>query len=207
MKKQEVICTSYINAYHRINVHTVLRFLSVRVENMAIQNPYTNHHFHPVGTSCLEKHPDDGHHGQTAVCQLCIKLGFLHLWVIRCDELPSKVSSKGCGSRRLVLGNFAESHVCRDLSPASCWHFGDCCKSIGNICKLQTGRWRQEAREFCCCCCCFRRLDWLSRQKIAKFYRGTVFQLKQPAFTTARCTIATLRIGHWHMNAEYDTVK
>ena len=57
------------------------------------------------------------------------------------------------------------------------------------------------------CCCCFRRLDWLSRQKIAKFNRGTVLQLKQPAFTTARCTIATLRIGHWHMNAEYDTVK
>ena len=115
---------------------------------MAFKSPYTTHHLHPVGKSCLEKHPDDSHHGQTAVCQLCIKLGFLHLWVIRCDELPSKVSSKGCGSRGLVLGNFAEGHVCRDLSPACCWHFGDCCKSIGNICKLQAGRWRQEAREF-----------------------------------------------------------
>ena len=104
----------------------------------------------PSGKSCLEKHPDDGHHGQTAVCQLCIKLGFLHFWVIRCDELPSKVSSKGCGSRGLVLGNFAEGHVCQNLCPSCSWHFGNCRKAIGNICKLQAGRWRQEAREFSC---------------------------------------------------------
>mmetsp|Transcript_108785 Transcript_108785/g.152075 ORF Transcript_108785/g.152075 Transcript_108785/m.152075 type:complete len:222 (-) Transcript_108785:6-671(-) len=98
----------------------------------------------------LKEHANDGHHRQSSVCQLCIELCFLDLRISRCDELPSKVTSCSRSSSRLVLGNFAEGHVCRDLSPACCWHFGDCCKSIGNICKLQAGRWRQEAREFSC---------------------------------------------------------
>ena len=99
---------------------------------------------------CLEEHTDDRHHCKSSVGQFRIKFGFLHFWVIRCDELPSKVSSKGCSSRGLVLGNFAEGHVCQNLCPSCSWHFGDCGKAIGHICKLQASRRRQETREFAC---------------------------------------------------------
>ena len=112
----------------------------------APKHPCTLHHS-PFALHHLKEHANDGHHRQSSVCQLCIELCFLDLRISRCDEFPSKVTSCSRSSSRLVLGNFAEGHVGQNLTPTCCWHFGDCGKTIGHICKLQASRRRQVARE------------------------------------------------------------
>ena len=63
----------------------------------------------------LKEHTDNGHHRQSSVGKFSAELlGFLSR--VRCSQnLESKVTCSS-SSRRLVLGNFAESHVCQDLT-------------------------------------------------------------------------------------------
>ena len=96
---------------------------------------------------CLEEHADDGHHGEAAVGKLGRQLlGFLSR-VGGGQHLEAEVARGSRGAGRLVLGNFAEGHVSKDLSPSGCWHLGDGSKAVGHIGEFQSCGWRQISRE------------------------------------------------------------
>ena len=162
--------------YHQIRIVTLVRLNTLRLHHLLkdhqqlsktinrpliyisdgpiseIASPFTHHpstitlHPLPFTLHHLKEHANDGHHRQSSVCQLCIELCFLDLRISRCDELPSKVTSCSRSSSRLVLGNFAEGHVGQNLTPTCGWHFRDCGKTIGHICKLQASRRRQVGK-------------------------------------------------------------
>ena len=79
---------------------------------------------HSMETNCvisvvLKEHADDGHHRQSSVSKFGRELlGFLSR-VRSSQHLKSKVACGSRSSRRLVLGNLAEGHVCQDLAPSS----------------------------------------------------------------------------------------
>ena len=52
------------------------------------------------------------------------------------------------GASLVVIEATAElnkAKVGSNLSPSSNWHLGNCCKSVGDVSKLQASGWRQEA--------------------------------------------------------------
>ena len=92
-------------------------------------------------SSHLEEHSDDGHHCQPAVRQLGRQLfGFLR-GVAGGQDLEAKVACCGRRASGLVLGNLAEGHVGKDLSPARGGHFGDRSQAVWHVGKLKAGRW------------------------------------------------------------------
>ena len=105
-------------------------------------NPITTH---PNTLTDLEKHANDGHHGQSAICKLCWKLLGLLLRVGGSQDLEAIVAR---GASLVVIEATAElnkAKVGSDLSPSSNWHLGNCCKSVGDVSELQACGWRQEA--------------------------------------------------------------
>ena len=94
-------------------------------------------------STCLEEHADDRHHRKSSVGKFRRQFLGLLRRIGRSQDLEAKISSGSRCARRLILGNLAECHVGQDLSPACCRHLGDCCKSIGHISELQSGRWGQ----------------------------------------------------------------
>ena len=95
----------------------------------------------------LEEHADNGHHRKAAVGKLGRQLLGLLSRITGGQHFEAEVARGGRGAGRLVLGNFAEGHVSKDLSPSGCWHLGDGSKAVGHIGEFQSCGWRQISRE------------------------------------------------------------
>ena len=95
----------------------------------------------------LEEHSDDGHHCQSSVGQLRRKFFGLLSRVAGGQDLEAEVARCGCGASRLILGNLAECHVGKNLSPTCGRNFRDRCKTVWHVSELQPGRRRKVSRE------------------------------------------------------------
>ena len=85
----------------------------------------------------LKEHADDGHHRKPSVSQLRRKLFRLLSRVAGSQDLEAEVARCGWGAGRLVLGNLAEGHVGKDLSPSCGRHLRDSCQAVGHISEFQ----------------------------------------------------------------------
>ena len=119
------ISRSYINFNHPIHVHTVRRFLlvgvetwqsraltliitSIQLENLAWKNI-------PM-MAIMAKRP----FANSALSLVFFTSGSSDVMSFH-PKSPAKAAVPGDWSWE----TFAEGHVCRDLSPACCWHFGE----------------------------------------------------------------------------------
>merc|ERR1719401_445243 len=91
-----------------------------------------------AGESILEEHSDDGHHGQTTICDLSGKLLGLLLRVAGRQDLPAIIAGSACFVILEATRELAESKVGNDLQPASSRHLGDGTQPIRNVFELQS---------------------------------------------------------------------
>merc|ERR1739848_606605 len=74
----------------------------------------------------LKEHANDRHHGQTAICELCVEPPGFCSRVVCCKQrmFPSKVT--GCVTSAVPARGFTESAVREDLDPPTNRHLGNC---------------------------------------------------------------------------------
>merc|ERR1719167_43110 len=99
--------------------------------------------------SILEEHPDDRHHGQSAVGQLGGQFFLLLCRVRRGDHLPTIVTWRAflvvVGHPERTLDDAREED---DLHPTEAWHFAECSQSVGHVLERHALRRRQHTRKF-----------------------------------------------------------
>ena len=95
----------------------------------------------------LKEHADDGHHRKSSVRKLRRELLSLLSRVAGGQDLEAEVTCCSRRAGRLILGNLAERHVGKDLTPTCGGNFGDRSKAVWNVRELQAGRWAQVSRE------------------------------------------------------------
>merc|ERR1719174_1963278 len=91
----------------------------------------------------------DCHHGQTAICKLCVEPPGFGGRVICCKQwrLPSKISwctrseIPGSTTSAVPSTRFDKSHVSDDLEPTTDWHHTNGLQTVWNLFKCQAMSW------------------------------------------------------------------
>ena len=101
--------------------------------------------FH-VSAILLKEHADDRHHGQSAVGQLSRQLLSLLFGIRRSQDLESIVTRSAALVVIEATAELDKAEVRSNLGPSCHRHLGNSGKAVGDVGKLEAGRWRKESR-------------------------------------------------------------